>query len=450
MGLVEKLKDEQVAAVVDICYGDSGKGKLVDYLARNGDFNVVARVSGGANTGATVLIDNKDVILHLIPLDIFADNVKNIITGMVYFDPDVFLEDLKTVKKFKSSVISYHELLVDENLPVVLPHHKALDLALNYKLGTTGRGIGLVAADFMQRRTLTINDLFEQGLEDRIAELIDEGNVSYIVDKALNNKKISDDVKTKLNNLNSWYQKFNPRIITNKYRKLAENVKPFVGDAKSKLNNFYNMGRKILIEGTQGVMLDAVNGDRPFVSSSPVTTHGLLYALGIGVDKCFTLCVMKALPTKVGAGALPTKIIDKQLSERLREKGKEYGATTGRPRDLYWHSIPALTYALSLIPRPRGLVISKVDTVAGEELFICNNYRDKTNFLTIDYPRSQKILENIEACNIRTFGPIENVSQFKSLNDLKGTKLSRYIKYFEDQLNIKVLAVGNGKNSFIE
>ena len=466
MSLVEEVNKVQVTAVSDILYGDGGKGKTVDHILSDPacTVEIAVKSSGGPGTGTTVHKNGKDIALTTLPASVFTEGKLTLLKGQVLIDPRLFVSDITKLRGVRSKLRS-DELILDGRLPVTFPYHAALDIADNYRLGTTGRGVGPTASDFVGRTySICLDDLFDKDLEFKIENAINGEFINERIQRGLNNDNLSTENEGKLRDLLKRYgngDRFNPDKIANEYRELAaEHMDRFIGNASEILYFKYKNGEQIMLICTQGSRIDLVNGDFPFVSSNPATVNGVLYNSGLPkVD--LSLCVIKGLPTKVGAGPLPTEIKGDE-AERLRKKGSEYGANTGRPRRVFYHVIAALEYALWSTPNPL-LVINKMDTLAGDSLSVFDAYNfnikepivvSNRKYLISEildfHPVDPRVLEHLVGHGEHKFDPFEDATKFTKLSELDGTEIGRYKNFFEEKLGVRVLAVGNGKTTYIE
>ncbi|MCK5504200.1 MAG: adenylosuccinate synthase, partial [Thermodesulfovibrionia bacterium] len=304
--------------VVGAQWGDEGKGKIVDLLTESAD--VVARYQGGHNAGHTVIIKNRQFILHLIPSGILHKGKKCIIGNGVVIHPQALIEEIEGLKKRKVSVGK--NLFISGRAHVIMPYHTVLDgmhevSKGSKKIGTTGRGIGPAYVDKMSRVGIRMIDMLDNaGFKQKIkANLAD---VNFLLEKKYKTKKIS---------VNKVY---------NEYMKYAEYLAPFVTDTVALTNDLMEKGENVLFEGAQGTMLDIDHGTYPFVTSSNACAGGVCTGLGVSPGRIDGIVgIVKAYTTRVGSGPFPTELHDK-LGEELRLKGGEYGATTGRARRCGW------------------------------------------------------------------------------------------------------------------
>jgi adenylosuccinate synthase len=362
------------AVIVGAQWGDEGKGKVVDYYAKDAD--IVVRYQGGCNAGHTVVVGDEKFKFHLIPSG--AVQGKRVIIGNgVVVDLEVLT---KEIDDLKSRGIEPN-LLISDRAHITLPFHKILDgLEESYRgksrVGTTKRGVGPTYADKISRSGLRMIDLLYD-------EVLDE--------------KIETMVKKKQKLLRCVYESdivLSKKEILDHCLKFREKLKEYVGDASLEIYNAIKEGKNIVFEGAQGTLLDIDHGTYPFVTSSNPTVGGALTGVGIGPKALGTIIgVTKAYTTRVGSGPFPTELKDK-IGERIREKGAEYGTTTGRPRRCGWLDGVALRYA-TRINGLDGLAVTKLDVLGGlEEVRICTAYEHNGKRIE-EFPSS---LEELEEC----------------------------------------------------
>ncbi len=414
-----------VMVVVGTQWGDEGKGKITDLLAR--DMDMVVRYQGGNNAGHTVVIGENTFKLHLIPSGIFYSKVLCVIGNGVIIDPAVLLQEIESLKSKKYGV---ENLRISSQAHIIFPYHKSMDQAQEGKreagrIGTTCRGIGPCYVDKFNRRGIRVCDLynekvFKEKLEWNITEKSFLLNDFYKMDVSFDGNKIMDE-----------------------YMRYAGAIKKYVVDESSILINDY-IGKKknVLLEGAQGTMLDVDHGTYPYVTSSNPIAGGASTGAGFGptkIDKI--LGVVKAYVTRVGSGPFPTEV-EGSLGDTLREKGGEYGATTGRPRRCGWFDIPLMRHA-SRVNGLTHLAITKLDVLDGlPKLKICVAY--KLDGKKIDYfPTDIHVLEQCKPVYEEMDGWKEDISDIKSYKDLpKNAK--KYLKRISEAANAKISLVSTG------
>ena len=343
-----------VQIIVGAQWGDEGKGKIVDMLAE--DVDIVARYQGGANAGHTVSFGNNEYVLHLIPSGIFHQRVTCVIGNGVVIDPTALLDE---IRKLEAAGIDIHgRLLISHNAHLIMPYHKLLDTIREQgaaKIGTTGRGIGPAYVDKVTRTGIKIVDLLDKDvLVERIKANVEEKNRFL----------------TKVHGENT----INVEALIKDYLEFDKQIDEYVTDTSLYLNQALKQGKKIIAEGAQGALLDVDHGTYPFVTSSNPTSGGACTGLGIPPTAVNSIVgVAKAYCTRVGNGPFPTELGD-ATGERLRSIGREYGATTGRPRRCGWFDAVAMRYS-AMVNGIEKLAVTKLDVLDEfEEIRVCIGY----------------------------------------------------------------------------
>jgi adenylosuccinate synthase len=344
-----------VVVVVGAQWGDEGKGKVVDLLTENAQ--VVARWGGGANAGHTIVVEGKKYVTHLIPSGVLRPGVACVLGEGMVIDPKTLVEEIGT---FRAQGLLKHDrdLVVSGRAHLTLPHHCTMDRLRESRpgaIGTTQRGIGPTYESKASRTGLRVEDLLRP---DRLRRNI-ERNLAYVEPTLARSGEPLPDVDD----------------LVKKFLGYADMIRPFVGDASRFLYDSIRAKRNVLFEGAHGVLLDLDHGTYPFVTSSSTTAGGACTGCGIG-PTCIDSAVgiVKAYTTRVGNGPFPTELLDK-TGERLREVGREYGSTTGRPRRCGWLDIPALRLTTRLSGL-ESLAITKLDVLDGlDEVKLCTAYR---------------------------------------------------------------------------
>lgn len=342
--------------VIGTQWGDEGKGKVVDLLMERAA--AVVRFQGGHNAGHTLVIDGKQTILHLIPSGVLREDVQCIIGNGVVLSPGAFLEELRMLEQ--RGIPARQRLHISPACPLILPYHIALDQARErtrgkQAIGTTGRGIGPAYEDKVSRRGLRLGDLLDtEGFAEKLREVVDYHNfalVHYFKREAIDYRSVLDET------LNQ-----------------AEEITPLIKDVPGLLHTLGREGKNLLFEGAQGSLLDIDHGTYPFVTSSTTTAGGAASGSGVGPrDLDYVLGIVKAYTTRVGAGPFPTELFDAD-GAHLGEKGREFGATTGRKRRCGWLDMVALGRSFD-INSVSGICITKLDVLDGlQTIRICTGY----------------------------------------------------------------------------
>jgi len=351
--------------VIGTQWGDEGKGKVVDWLTDHAQG--VVRFQGGHNAGHTLVIDGRRTVLHLIPSGILRRDVACFIGNGVVVSPQALLSEVHTLEKAGIEVRS--RVTISEACPLILAHHAALDLAREAakgagKIGTTGRGIGPAYEDKVARRAIRMQDLFHrERLAAKLGEVLDFHN--FVLRQYFN----ADTVD---------FQRTLDELLA-----LADQIKPMVGDVPRRLFEAQKAGRNLLFEGAQGTLLDVDHGTYPFVTSSNCVAGAAAAGSGVGPQALhYILGITKAYTTRVGSGPFPTEL-DDDIGRQIAVRGKEVGATTGRPRRCGWFDAAALKRSIQ-INGISGLCITKLDVLDGmETLQIGVGYRVAGEYLDI-------------------------------------------------------------------
>ena len=343
--------------VIGTQWGDEGKGKIVDWLTDRAQG--VVRFQGGHNAGHTLVIGGKKTVLHLIPSGILRENVDCFIGNGVVVSPQALVQEMDELEAAGARGV-VARLSVSEACPLILPYHSALDLARESskgekKIGTTGRGIGPAYEDKVARRAIRLQDLFKPvRFAEKLKELLEFHN--FVLEKY--HKQAPVD-----------YQKTLDESLA-----FAPRLEPLIADVPRALYHANRAGKNLLFEGAQGSLLDIDHGTYPFVTSSNCVAGAAAAGAGIGpMHLHYVLGITKAYSTRVGSGPFPTELSD-GVGEMLRQRGREFGATTGRPRRTGWFDAAALKRSIQL-NGVSGLCITKLDVLDGvEAVKICVGY----------------------------------------------------------------------------
>ena len=418
-----------ITAVIGGQWGDEGKGKIVDLLSS--DANMVARFQGGANAGHTVYKGEKKIVLHQIPSGILTDNCQCVLGNGMAIDPVGLMEELRMLTE---NDIHYDgSIHIASNAHIVTPVHKRIDYCseekMAQKIGTTCRGIGPTYVDKYNRcgiRALDLHDIkkLRQKVMDRLA-------------LAVNTGELSDSDRADLM----------PEI--EKFLNDSAKIFPMVKDTFSMLHEMVDNNKNILLEGAQGTMLDVNHGTYPFVTSSSPSSGGISTGLGLPLTKVNRIVgIFKAYTTRVGKGPFPTELLDSD-GEKLRDLGKEYGATTDRPRRCGWFDAVEARYSVQ-INGFTEITLTKLDILDHfDKIKICTGYEyegEKTDCMSkliSDLSEIKPVYETLEGWNRPTTG----ISSFQGLSE----KTQRYIQFISDfiGLPIKIISTGPGRNHII-
>jgi adenylosuccinate synthase len=411
--------------IVGTQWGDEGKGKIVDHFSSRAD--AVVRFQGGNNAGHTLVVKGKTTILHLIPSGILHSGKTCMIGNGVVVDPAVLWEEIQTIKKagYGDNLPS---LRVSDRAHIILPYHKMIDQlreakAGRGKIGTTGRGIGPCYEDKVARRGIRMGEFIEPKIfEKRLKENFKDRN-DYIRD-VLGGKPVSL-----------------PSILK-EYRPLAKHLKPYVEDSVELIWRLMEQKKSILFEGAQGTSLDVDHGTYPFVTSSNTVAGFAACGTGLGprqIDQ--VIGVAKAYTTRVGSGPFPTELRNR-LGDLLRSKGKEYGATTGRPRRCGWLDLVVIRHAL-LVNGLTGFILTKLDVLSGlPKIKVATSYRLGGKKIVM-IPNRVEDLMRVKPVYQEFEGWSEDISKARSWSDLPKAA-QNYVRQVEKLLGVPILSVSVG------
>jgi adenylosuccinate synthase len=411
--------------IVGAQWGDEGKGKVVDVLTERAD--VVARYQGGNNAGHTVVIKNEKYVLHLIPSGVLHKGKKCIIGNGVVIDPAALIEEMDGLKT--QGIEIDDNFLISKNAQVIMPYHTALDRENenrkgNKKIGTTGRGIGPSYTDKIARTGIRILDLLapDSFMEKLTANLV-------MVNFMLENYYKADPL--------------NARTIYDQYMKYAERLSRHIEDTDVVINKAIDGGSNVLFEGAQGTLLDIDHGTYPFVTSSNTIAGGACTGMGVGPTKIQkVLGVVKAYTTRVGEGPFPTELKD-ELGEAIRQKGGEFGATTGRPRRCGWLDILILKHAVR-VNGLTGIALTKLDILDGlDTIKICTGYKYKGKMYD-EFPKELDVLVNGEPVYVEAGGWKESTLGIREFGKLP-ENAKKYIGKIEGMLKTEIQIISTGQ-----
>jgi adenylosuccinate synthase len=418
------MKKGKAIIVVGAQWGDEGKGKIVDVLSRQ--FSVVVRYAGGHNAGHTVVIRGKKFILQLIPCGVLRQGCRAVIGNGMVVDPVALLQEIAALRD--AGVKIDGNLFLSNRAHVILPYHRMIELAAEnapgrVKIGTTSRGIGPAYEDKMGRRGLRVADLLDlELLKTHIENACREKNM--IAHALFNSEPLDAD---------SMYEE---------YARVSAEIRPFVCDTAALVNQAITRGESVMFEGAQGAMLDIDHGTYPFVTSSSATSGGAIIGTGVAptaIDA--VLGVTKAYCTRVGGGPFPTEVHD-AAGDRLRQRGNEYGAVTGRPRRCGWLDLPLLRYAC-MINGISSLVVTKLDVLDDlAEIPVCVGYKVKGK-KTSEIPPDAAGYEKLECVYRRMPGWRTPTGAVKSWGKLP-PKAREYLNFLAAETGAKIAMVSTG------
>ena len=410
-----------VDVILGLQWGDEGKGKIVDFFAK--DYDVIARFQGGPNAGHTLYVNDKKVVLHQIPSGIFHEEKTNLIGSGVVLDAVTLRKECDAVASF--GVDYKKNLFISERTHLILPTHRALDKASETskgveKIGSTLKGIGPTYMDKTGRNGL------------RVGDLLDKNFTSQYIKLRLKHQRMLDSFNFQ-EDITAWEEEFFEALEFLREFKIV-NGEYFINDKIA-------AGKRVLAEGAQGSMLDVDFGTFPFVTSSSTISAGVCSGLGIAPQKIREVIgITKAYCTRVGSGPFPTELTD-ETGDFLRNAGNEFGSTTGRPRRCGWIDLVALQFAC-MINGVTQIVMTKADILDGlDSLKVCNGYMvngEEKNYIPFQMNRL-----NIEP-TYKTFdGWKKDISGVKTYEDMPA-EMNQYINYLNDFIKAPIKYISNG------
>lgn len=419
-----------VSAVLGLQWGDEGKGKIVDLLASHSDF--VIRFHGGNNAGHTVVLGSKKFFFRLIPSGIFHKKTKAIIANGVVVDLEVLLDEIKILEN--EGLFLKNKLIISPRAHLILPYHKELDKAYenargSKRLGTTKRGIGPAYSD-----KVTYNGI-------RFYDLLDwkSFETAFTFQAKIKNKILKTfDVSP-----------INIKDSLRRIKSIRSEILPFVKDHYPVISNAINSGKKILLEGAHGIMLDTDWSPYPYSTASNTLSGAINTGAGIPIKSISKVIgVVKAFTSRVGEGPLPTEIQGK-LADSIRETGGEYGTTTGRPRRIGWLDLEAVKFSCE-INSVNEIVITKLDILSGlDEIKICTAY--KLNTRTTCYSSCGHLeLKKVKPVYKSFKGWKEDISKIRKFSELPPA-CKTYLNFITKFLGVKIkfISVGAERNANI-
>lgn len=410
-----------VDVILGMQWGDEGKGKIVDYFARN--YDVIARFQGGPNAGHTLYVDGKKIVLHQIPSGIFHEGKTNLIGNGVVLDAVTLKKECDQVSAM--GVDYKKNLYISERTHLILPTHRALDKASelskgNQKIGSTLKGIGPAYMDKTGRNGL------------RVGNLLDKSFTTEYIRLRLKHQRLLDSFNFQ-EDISAWEEEFFEAM---------EFLRGFnIVNGEYFINEKIQKGKKVLAEGAQGSMLDVDFGTFPFVTSSNTISAGVCTGLGIAPQKIKEVFgISKAYCTRVGSGPFPTELND-ETGELIRKTGNEFGSTTGRPRRCGWIDLVALQFAC-MINGVTQIIMTKADILDGlPELKVCSGYRingEEKNF--VPFQMNKVDIEPV----YKTFtGWMKDITSITGFDELPA-EMKNYIEYLNTYLGVPVKYISNG------
>jgi adenylosuccinate synthase len=410
--------------VVGAQWGDEGKGKVVDFLAKDAD--IIARYQGGDNAGHTVVVGKEKYVLHLVPSGILHPDKKCVIGNGVVLSPRTLFKEIDHLRQ--RGIHIGDNLAISDRTHLIMPYHLLMesideDKRGKNKIGTTKRGIGPAYMDKVGRSGIRVGDLLNfEAFEEKLRFNLEEK--AKILGKT---QKWVEEAKVE---------------TTEEYRDYAKRIEPFVTDTSLMLNEAMKSGKSVLFESAQGTLLDVDLGTYPFGTSSNPTAGGVCAGLGIGPTMIHKVIgVVKAYVTRVGAGPFPTEL-PTGMNEQIRQKGEEFGATTGRPRQCGWFDAVAARYAVR-VNNFTSIAITKLDILDElESIKLCVGYRYNGKTIT-EFPSQIHILENCEPVYESMEGWRTDTSELRKYQDLP-EKARKYVERISQLMETKIQLVAVG------
>lgn len=403
-------------------WGDEGKGKIVDVLAP--DYQVVARFQGGPNAGHTLEFNGNKHVLHQIPSGIFRTDCLNVIGNGVVLDPIIFRKEIDALGKYNLDLKK--NLVISKKTAIIIPTHRLLDAAYekakgDAKIGSTLKGIGPAYSDKVARQGLRLGDLLSPNFKQKYQDLVAKhAQILKFHDFEYDLTEAEKD-----------------------FFSAVEFIREFdLQDTEYVVNAAMKSGQKVLAEGAQGSLLDIDFGSYPFVTSSNTTAAGVCSGLGVApttIGEVFG--IFKAYCTRVGSGPFPTELND-DLGEKIRQEGREFGSTTGRPRRTGWLDLPALKYSI-MLNGVTQLIMMKVDVLnILDEVKICTHYRlpDGTVSEQMPFDLTDTDVEPI----YKSFKGWECSLDGMRTFDQIPAELAEYVSYLEAELEVPISIISTG------
>jgi adenylosuccinate synthase len=410
--------------IVGAQWGDEGKGKITDLLAESGD--AVVRFQGGNNAGHTIVRGEQEWKLHLIPSGILYPGKRCVIGNGVVIDPKVLIDELDALRARRVDVSG---LRISANAHLIMPYHLLLDSAGEAKLGslqigTTRRGIGPCYADKAARLGIRVQDLLDE-------KILKKKIVAAMEPKRLSLRPFEKDPALDLH------------TMTEEYLTYGHRLEQHIADTSKLMWEMLDDGQTVILEGAQGAMLDIDHGTYPFVTSSNPLSGAACVGSGIGpkaIDEVWG--ISKAYTTRVGAGPFPSELHD-EMGEMIRQRGGEFGTTTGRPRRTGWLDLVALRYAARLNTLT-SLVVTKLDVLSGlDRIQVCTSYRGADGAEFEDFPYHQTVLHHTSAELTELRGWKESLGECRTVSDLPdGAR--EYLDFIAEHSGAPVALIGVG------
>jgi len=409
--------------VVGMQWGDEGKGKVVDALAEH--FDVVARYQGGANAGHTVMVEGKKFILQMIPSGILRHDKTAVIGNGVVLDPIALLREFDQIEA--AGVVVGDRLRISDRAHLIMPYHRTYELAVEAarvsKIGTTSKGIGPSYEDKAARRGLRACDLRNaESFRWKACENFVEEN--RLASALFGNPPVDGEKSIR------------------EYLETAQRILPYLTDVSTYLNAEMDRGKRVLFEGAQGTLVDLDHGTYPYVTRSSAAAGGACTGTGVGPARIGAVIgVSKAYATRVGSGPFPTEVLGAE-GEKLRERGGEYGAVTGRPRRCGWFDVPVARYSARL-NSVAAMVITKLDILDDlAEIPICIEYEWQGKHFS-DLPAETEVFEALKPCYRLLPGWQRSTFGLRDYSQLPA-RAKDYLRFLADQVGAEIVMVSTG------
>jgi adenylosuccinate synthase len=412
-------------AIIGAQWGDEGKGKVVDLFTCDAD--IIVRFQGGNNAGHTLVVNGKKTVLHLVPSGALHPNKLCVIGNGVVVDPEILIDEIDALKA-EGHLLDDSSLRISEEGHLIMPYHKAIDLARERlrgkgKIGTTGRGIGPAYEDKVARVGIRFIDLLEEDtFREKLRHNIEEKNIylkAILKEKTLDFDEIHDG-----------------------YAGYRERLKPHIANTSLLLDREMRAGKKVMFEGAQGTLLDVDHGTYPYVTSSNTSAGGACTGSGVGPQHIhYVIGISKAYTTRVGSGPFVTELFGAE-GETLKREGVEFGATTGRARRCGWFDAVGVRHAVR-VNGITGIALTKLDVLTGfKKIPICTGYRFAGQVYD-EFPASSKVLENAEPVLEEMEGWSQAITAVRQFSELPVTA-QRYVQRIEKVLDTEIILVSVG------
>jgi adenylosuccinate synthase len=412
-------------AIIGAQWGDEGKGKVVDLFTCDAD--IIVRFQGGNNAGHTLVVNGKKTVLHLVPSGALHPNKLCVIGNGVVVDPEILIDEIDALKA-EGHLLDDSSLRISEEGHLIMPYHKAIDLARERlrgkgKIGTTGRGIGPAYEDKVARVGIRFIDLLEEDtFREKLRHNIEEKNIylkAILKEKTLDFDEIHDG-----------------------YAGYRERLKPHIANTSLLLDREMRAGKKVMFEGAQGTLLDVDHGTYPYVTSSNTSAGGACTGSGVGPQHIhYVIGISKAYTTRVGSGPFVTELFGAE-GETLKREGVEFGATTGRARRCGWFDAVGVRHAVR-INGITGIALTKLDVLTGfKKIPICTGYR-LAGQVYDEFPASSKVLENAEPVLEEMEGWSQAITAVRQFSELP-VAAQRYVQRIEKVLDTEIILISVG------